>query len=44
MRTPIQCRGIEEAQRLALTGMRKHALDADCADDDAGDDREVPYV
>ena len=22
--------------------MREHALDADCADDDAGDDREVP--
>ena len=22
--------------------MREHTLDADCADDDAGDDREVP--
>jgi hypothetical protein len=39
---PIQGRGVEEAQRLAVTGMHEHALDADCADDDAGDDREVP--
>src|SRR5215212_4608925 len=26
---PIQGRGVEEAQRLAVTGMRKHALDTD---------------
>src|ERR687893_2922972 len=39
---PIQGRGVEEAQRLPVTGMSEHALDADCADDDAGDDREVP--
>jgi hypothetical protein len=41
---PIQGRSVEEAQRLAITGMREHALEADGADDDAGDDREVPYV
>jgi hypothetical protein len=42
VQTPIQGRGVEEAQRLAVSGMREHVLDADCADDDAGDDREVP--
>src|SRR5918997_2545593 len=39
---PIQGRGVEEAQRLAVTGVRKHALYADCAYDDASDDRKVP--